>query len=122
MNVVPVGPKAFLFVGAVALSGIVAGMVSAGREPQPALAQFAKLIQPPIFDERWDDAMAEAPMPKQDRLAVKGDDPQPVKVEKIALAEPVKAESKPSKKSLREGPCEKGKRWTRGGRSWRCRR
>ena len=120
---VPIEPKAFLYVGAVALSGIVAGMVSAVREPQPALAQFAKLTQPPVFDERWDEATAEAPFPKQDRLVAKDEqDAKPVKVEKIALVEPVKAETKSSKKSLRDGPCAKGKRWIRGGRSWRCRR
>jgi hypothetical protein len=113
----------FLTAATVAWGGIGLAMVSGARDHKPALAQFAKLTQAPVFEERWDEATAEQPMKKQDRLAlpVKAQtEPPPGKVEKLVLAVPVKT-VKP-KKSMRDGPCAKGKKWRRGGKSWRCRR
>jgi hypothetical protein len=115
----------FLLAATVAWGGIALAVVSGSRE-QPPLAQFAKLTQPPAFDERWDETTAEQPLRKSDRLAVKAEsEPQPVKTDKAALANVEKPVTKKLRPQRERNVCTRhGMRKVkiRGGRGWRCRR
>jgi hypothetical protein len=120
----------FLLAATVAWGGIALAVVTGSRET-PALAQLSKPVKPAGFDERWEDALSEEPLLKQDRLPVMAQGPlprseralpPPAKMPSLVPTEEVKVEKK--KKSMREGICAKGKRWFKQGsrKVWRCRR
>ena len=119
-------------VGAFALFGILAGVMSSSREttPEPAAspvvteAAFAE----PSPDDDW------PLLKKQDRLALPTTEPVPVKTESFAMASPDqpldddKKKAKPveRKRHVAESDiCARHgmhKVETHGGRSWRCRK
>lgn len=67
-------PKFFVVAGAVALSGMVAGVLTIPRGPAPATsATSAPVVAEDEFEQRWDTERTK----KQDRLAVRVSAPEP---------------------------------------------
>jgi hypothetical protein len=135
--------KSFQIAGALALSGILAAMVSGMREPpSPApvtTAVAAPVVTKAVFAERFDVPNDQPPLKKQDRLPLPPEirDPVPVKTETVVMTQPddqidvkKKAEPKKPEKPTKTAMAEHDvctrhglhKIWIRHGRSWRCRR
>jgi outer membrane biosynthesis protein TonB len=125
----PLPGKSFQLAGALALSAIVAAMVSGGRGPEPAPAASAPVVAK--FDARWD--MPDGPplLKKQDRLPLPL--PTPVQPETVAMVQPQERVEEPKTKPKKAEPVRTAERDVctrhgmhkisiRHGRSWRCRK
>jgi len=125
--------RSFRIAGVVALSGIVAAMLTLSREPPAVSATASPAVVKAEFDARWDDAAEPAPLKKQDRLAL------PVTTERVPVPPRIELSVDDATAQIEaKKPVEKTKRHVRehnictrhkmhkvmirGGRSWRCRR
>ena len=128
--------KPFRIAGVLALSGIIAGVMSVPRAPAPARAA-PPVVTKAVFAERFDVPNDWPLLKKQDRLPlppeIKDPEPVPVPVPTKAVAmmqpddEPVAVKPVARKKTVarEHDVCTRHglhKIWIRHGKSWRCRR
>ena len=129
--------RSFQVAGVLALSGIVAAMISGSRGPAPAAP--APVVTKAVFAERFDAPNDWPLLKKTDRLPLPPVAEQPALVTSGALAtmqpdEPVEQIAKPVERkhhrhverhAEHRDVCERHhmhRVTTHGGRSWRCRR
>jgi len=130
--------RPFQIAAALALAGIIAGAFAGAREPVAVAS--APVVAGTEFGSRWENLSAEEPplMKKADRLALAKVEPVSIAAERV-VPPPVKMapvimvqtkddeDDKPVSRHRRResNVCTRHnmhKVYTRGGRSWRCRR